>query len=137
MLVRHFRPLDKRRTGVPFVLGSPRLLVTSALGRHDEIVRIDLSSQGAGDLRLGLNRLAARRLLSRWGDCHAFRRWQETNESLVVDRGSTSVFAYFDETDHVNAIEIATPGYGVHAVDKWFSKVLTSSLIRQIRCFKS
>lgn len=95
-----------------------RLVAASVPGGHYAIVQTELSSEGAGELRLGLNRVAAQRLLSEWGDCRAFRRGRNTTESLVVHRGSASVFAYFDESEHVNAVEFATPGYGVHAVDQ-------------------
>ncbi len=65
----------------------------------------------AAGIRIGATRGEARDQCLAHGEPNAFRRWNEVNESLVVQRRSgLSIFVYFDAMDEVEAIEFGRPG---------------------------
>ena len=65
-----------------------------------------------------MTREDARRALAEWGDCRPFRRTPQSNEGWSVTRSSTTIFAYVDDGDRVDAIELASPGHGIAGGDQ-------------------
>lgn len=64
----------------------------------------------AGGIRIGATRDEARDQCLAYGEPKPFRRSNEVNESLIVERPSgLSIFVYFDAADVVEAIEFGRP----------------------------
>ena len=71
-----------------------------------------------GPVRLDMTRDDAGVVLRQWGEPRPFRRGTTDNEGWVLTRSGTTIFAYVDHADRVNAIEFASPGHGVAADDQ-------------------
>lgn len=68
---------------------------------------------GAAGVCIGAGRAEAARQAAVHGDPETFRRGDETIASLIV-RGTSgpTIFVYFDDSDVVNAVELARPDDG-------------------------
>ena len=77
-----------------------------------------MTPDGVAAVQLEMTRQDARLALEKWGECQTFRRGQAANEGWSVTRDSMTIFAYVDDGDRVNAIEISSPGHGIAADDQ-------------------
>jgi hypothetical protein len=72
--------------------------------------------EGVGSVRLGASSVQAGVDLAQWGPPKAFARaatGARDESDWTVARSAMAIFVYCDESGHVEAIELSSPGYGV------------------------